>query len=85
MTYLLHPLQYQGLFPQGGCPVKISVHAVATKWEVQAWPIRKHRKNWRVVPVNEPCVFVMDNVFFVHPDIMQRLKESKQDNLNQRS
>ena len=57
--------------------LNIIAHPLATQiaYVVQRHPIRKRRRNWRVVRVEQPGCWQMGNTFYMHPVLVQRLLE----------
>ena len=55
--------------------IKIVPHWLATsrQLEVQPHPIRKRRRNWRVVPVVRPACFQIGDTFYMHPELYAKL------------
>lgn len=49
--------------------------AVDQRMEVQRHPIKKRRRNWRVVRVERPGCWQIGNTFYMHPELVQKLKE----------
>lgn len=55
--------------------------AVSVRHKVERHPIKKRRRNWRVVRVSEPGAFKVRDPFtgvetmYVHPKIMAELKK----------
>lgn len=62
--------------------VNIVPHALAIEardeWRVEAHPIRKRRRNWRVVKrhIVKPSAYQIGNTIYMHPDLVARLKEA---------
>jgi hypothetical protein len=63
--------------PQSLYGMKIVCHplAVEIRHEVQRHPIKKRRRNWRVVKVQRPGCYQAGNTFYMHPEIYAKLKE----------
>lgn len=50
--------------------------AIQVVHKVQRHPIRKRRRNWRVVREEQPGCWVSGTTFFMHPVLVERLKEA---------
>lgn len=61
--------------------LKIVAHPLAREvrdeWRVEAHPIRKRRRNWRVVKhhIDRPGAYQIGNTIYMHPDLVAKLKE----------
>ena len=61
--------------------LKIIAHQLAREvrdeWKVEAMPIKKRRKNWRVVKhhIDRPGAYRVGDVLYAHPDILAKLRE----------
>ena len=46
------------------------------KWKVEAMPIKKKRRNWRVVMsiIEKPSAYQLGNTIYAHHDIIDKLK-----------
>ena len=53
------------------------VREVRDEWTVEPMPIKKRRRNWRMVKrhIDRPSVIQMGDVFFAHPEIIEKLKQ----------
>jgi hypothetical protein len=60
----------------GGLPIVPHQWAVRTVHRVVRHPTRKRRRNWRVVRVTEPCAFQVGGVLYVHPSLVDKLREA---------
>ena len=47
------------------------------EWKVEPWPIKKRRRNWRVVKhhIDQPGVYQVGNTIYMHPDLVAKLYE----------
>lgn len=70
-----------------GVPLHVSPFAVATGFEVQRMPIKKKRKNYRVVRYSRPGAYQLaDGTLVMHPEVYAKLRvhvEQHQLELNQ--
>ena len=61
--------------------VKIVPHALAREvrdeWMVEAHPIKKRRRNWRVVKrcIDRPGAYRVGNTIYLHPDLFEAMKK----------
>jgi len=58
--------------------LNIVPHTLALQilWTVQRHPIKKRRRGWAPVRVTEPGCLQMGNTLFLHPDLVEKLKEA---------
>lgn len=60
--------------------VKIVAHALAREvsdeWHIERHPIKKRRKNWRVVKhhIDRPGAYQVGDVIYMHPDLVAQLR-----------
>lgn len=56
---------------------------VRDEWRVEAHPIPKRRRRWRVVKhhIDRPGAYRAGNTLFVHPDLMEQLKAATESEL----
>lgn len=56
-------------------PHKMAVE-FSYEFVVEPWPIRKRRRNWRVVKrsIYKPAAWKVGNVIYAHPDIFEMIK-----------
>lgn len=59
----------------GGMNIVPHPLAVTRRMEVQRHPIKKRRRNWSVVRVERPGCYQIGNTFYMHPELVQKLKE----------
>jgi hypothetical protein len=58
-----------------GMKVQSSPYATQTRYKVGKWAIKKRRRGWRVVKVEEPCAYIIGNhTAILHPSLIERLK-----------
>lgn len=61
--------------------VKIVPHALAREvrdeWKVESHPIKKRRRNWRVVKrhIDRPGAYRVGNTIYLHPDLFEAMKQ----------
>lgn len=48
--------------------------AVDRRMEVQRHPIKKRRRQWRVVRVERPGCWQIGNTFYMHPELIEKLR-----------
>ena len=56
-----------------GMKVVSHPHALERKFEVQRHPIKKRRRNWRVVSVIRPSCFIAMGTIYMHPELFAKL------------
>lgn len=72
--------------------VTVIAHPLAREirevWEIEKSPIKKRRRNWRVVKnvINRPGCYMMGGVMYMHPDLISKLRlaSSPPENVGQR-
>ena len=66
------------IFPGG---LSIVPHAFAREvrdeYSVVKWPIKKRRRNWRVVKthIDRPAAFVCGSIVYMHPSLVDQLRD----------
>jgi hypothetical protein len=50
---------------------------IRDEWRVERHPIKKKRRNWRVVKhrINRPCAIQCGSVIYMHPDLIALLPQ----------
>lgn len=51
---------------------------VRDEWKVEPWPIKKHRRGWRVVKhhIDRPGCYQVGDTLYMHPELVTKLREN---------
>lgn len=59
-----------------GVRVFESDFAITIKWMIEKHPIKKRRRNWRIVRKEVPGCWQMGGDFYMHPVLFSKLREA---------